>query len=291
MRRRTFSLSTARLACYKIPMAAQSKIGFFGAGKMATALAKGFVNAEMVFPREIIAADPVDSAQKHFVNETGANAAASNLAVAESANVLILATKPDQTTAVLAEISSAFTRNHLLISIAAGVPIAKLEGALPPGARVIRVMPNTPALVGMGASAFALGKSATTADGELAKQLLSAVGLAFQVKESLLDAVTGLSGSGPAYVYQFIEALSDGGVAAGLPRDIATKLAAQTVLGGAKMVLETGQHPGALKDQVTSPGGTTIEGLHELEKGQFRGAVISAVRAATEKSKKLGQLS
>jgi pyrroline-5-carboxylate reductase len=176
-----------------------------------------------------------------------------------------------------------------LISIAAGVTLARLEAALPAGARVIRVMPNTPALVGEAAAAFALGKSATAADGELAKKLLSAVGIAFLVKESLLDAVTGLSGSGPAYVYQFIEALSDGGVAAGLPRDISTKLAAQTVLGAAKMVLETGQHPGALKDQVTSPGGTTIEGLHELEKGKLRATVMSAVRAATEKSKKLGQ--
>jgi pyrroline-5-carboxylate reductase len=169
------------------------------------------------------------------------------------------------------------------------VTISKLENLLPAGARVIRVMPNTPALVGEAASAFTLGKSATAADGELAKKLLSAVGVAFQVKENLLDAVTGLSGSGPAYVYQFIEALSDGGVAAGLPRDIATKLAAQTVLGAAKMVLETGQHPGALKDQVTSPGGTTIEGLHALEKGKLRATVMSAVRAATEKSKKLGQ--
>ena len=139
------------------------------------------------------------------------------------------------------------------------------------------------------ASAFAAGKAATPADAALAQQLLSAVGVAFPVKETLLDAVTGLSGSGPAYVYQFIEALSDGGVASGLPRDIATKLAAQTVLGGAKMVLETGQHPGALKDQVTSPGGTTIEGLHALEKGRMRATVISAVRAATEKSRKLGQ--
>jgi len=143
--------------------------------------------------------------------------------------------------------------------------------------------------VGEAAAAFALGKSATAADGELAKKLLSAVGIAFQVKESLLDAVTGLSGSGPAYVYLFIEALSDGGVAAGLPRDIATKLAAQTVLGAAKMVLETGQSPSALKDQVTSPGGTTIEGLHELEKGKLHDVVMNAVRAATEKSKKLGQ--
>ena len=255
---------------------------------MATALAQGFINARLVKANQLLTADPFDAARKHFANELGARTAASNLELAKSATVLILATKPDQAAGALAEISDVFTKNHLLISIAAGVTLMKLEAALPAGARVIRVMPNTPALVGAGASAFALGKSATAADGELAKKLLSAVGIAIQVKESLLDAVTGLSGSGPAYVYQFIEALSDGGVAAGLPRDIATQLAAQTVLGGAKMVLETGQHPAALKDQVTSPGGTTIEGLHELEKGKLRATVMSAVRAATEKSKKLG---
>jgi pyrroline-5-carboxylate reductase len=169
------------------------------------------------------------------------------------------------------------------------VTLAKLQSGLPAGARTVRVMPNTPALVGAGASGFALGANARAADGELAQKLLSAVGLAVPVKESLLDAVTGLSGSGPAYVYQFIEALSDGGVAAGLPREVATRLAAQTVLGGAKMVLETRQHPGVLKDQVTSPGGTTIEGVHELEKGGLRATVMSAVRAASDKSKKLGQ--
>jgi pyrroline-5-carboxylate reductase len=271
-------------------MATSSTIGFLGAGKMATALAKGFVRAEIVFPKEIIASDLSDLALKSFAKETGAKPAASNAEVLKFANVVILAVKPDQAAGVLAELRGSFTKQHLLISIAAGVTLAKLENGLPASARVIRVMPNTPALVGESASAFALGKSATAADGELAKKLLSAVGVAFQVKESLLDAVTGLSGSGPAYVYLFVDALSDGGVAAGLPRDIATKLAAQTVLGGAKMVLETGQHPGALKDQVTSPGGTTIDGLHELEKGKLRAAVMSAVRAATEKSKKLGQV-
>ena len=270
-------------------MAAPLKIGFLGAGKMATALAKGFINAKLVKPAQITAADPYESARKHFAAETGAKTVSDNKSAAKVATVLFLATKPDQTGAALAEISEAFTEKHLLISIAAGVTLTKLEGGLPDGARVIRVMPNTPALVGAGASAFAVGKHATAADAELAQKLLSAVGVAMQVKESLLDAVTGLSGSGPAYVYQFIEALSDGGVAAGLPREVATKLAAQTVLGGARMVLETGQHPGALKDQVTSPGGTTIEGLHELEKGKLRGVVMSAVRAATEKAKKLGQ--
>ncbi|HZI31188.1 MAG TPA: pyrroline-5-carboxylate reductase [Candidatus Binatia bacterium] len=270
-------------------MAIALKIGFLGAGKMATALARGFVNAKLVKAGQLFAADPFENARKQFAAETGAKTVSASLEVAQRANVLILATKPDQTAAALAEISGAFTKNHLLISIAAGVTLAKLESALPSGARVIRVMPNTPALVGAGASGFAPGKNATKADGELAGKLLSAVGIATQVKESLLDAVTGLSGSGPAYVYQFIEALSDGGVAAGLPRDVATQLAAQTVLGGAKMVLETGVHPGALKDQVTSPGGTTIEGLHELEKGKLRGVVMNAVRAATEKSKNLGR--
>ena len=270
-------------------MATSLTIGFLGAGKMATALARGFIRAEIVFPREIIASDLSEVARAAFTKETGAKTTASSADVLHFANVLVLAVKPDQVAAVLAEQRGNFTNEHLLISIAAGVTLAKMEAAVPAGTRVIRVMPNTPALVGEAAAAFALGKSATAADGELAKKLLSAVGIAFQVKESLLDAVTGLSGSGPAYVYQFIEALSDGGVAAGLPRDIATKLAAQTVLGAAKMVLETGQHPGALKDQVTSPGGTTIEGLYELEKGKLSGVVMSAVRAATEKSKKLGQ--
>ena len=168
-------------------MAIKSNIGFLGAGKMATALAKGFVHAEIVFPREIIAGDLYGVARNIFSKETGAKAVASNADVLKFANVLILATKPDQVPTALAEISNAFTRNHLLISIAAGVTISKLENLLPAGARVIRVMPNTPALVGEAASAFALGNSATAADGELAKKLLSAVGVALQVKESLLS--------------------------------------------------------------------------------------------------------
>ncbi len=270
-------------------MASKLTIGFLGTGKMATALASGFIRAGLVTPRQVIGSDTVPAAGIAFGKETGARVAATNPDVADFASVLILAVKPDQTGAVLDEIRDRFTSRHLLISIAAGTPIAKLEAALLPGARVIRVMPNTPALVGASAAGFALGQAATGADGELALRLFSAVGVAFQLKETLLDAVTGLSGSGPAYVYQFIEALSDGGVASGLPRDVATRLAAQTVLGAAKMVLETGQHPGALKDMVTSPGGTTIEGLHELEKGKLRGTVMSAVRAATEKSRKLGQ--
>jgi pyrroline-5-carboxylate reductase len=270
-------------------MPGKLKIGFLGAGRMATALAKGFARAGLTTAKDLMASDPVEGARAAFGKETSGKTTTSNVEVAKFAPVLILAVKPDQTGTVLADIREQFTEKHLLISIAAGVPLAKMESALGSAARLVRVMPNTPALIGASASAFALAKSALPQDAELTKKLLSSVGVAFQVKESLLDAVTGLSGSGPAYAYLFIEALSDGGVAAGLPRDVATQLAAQTVLGSARMVLETGMHPGALKDMVTSPGGTTIEGLHELEKGKLRGTVISAVRAATEKSKKLGQ--
>ena len=190
---------------------------------------------------------------------------------------------------MLAEIRDHFTEKHLLISIAAGVTLAKLEAGLGAGARVIRVMPNTPALVGASATAFALGKSATAADGELAKKLLSAVGVAFQVKESLLDAVTGLERQRAGLrvsVHRSVERRRRGGGPAARRGDEARRANRAR---RAKMVLETGQHPGALKDMVTSPGGTTIEGLHELEKGKLRGTVMSAVRAATEKSKKLGQ--
>ncbi|HKQ40331.1 MAG TPA: pyrroline-5-carboxylate reductase [Verrucomicrobiae bacterium] len=271
-------------------MTSELKIGFLGAGKMATALAKGFVNARLAGPQDLLASDPVEGARQAFAKEVGGKATNSNREVLQFAQVLVLAVKPDQVNDVLKEAREGFTDKHLLISIAAGVPIERLAKALGlPKARIIRVMPNTPALVGASASAYALGDGARHEDGDLAKRLLSAVGVAFEVKESLLDAVTGLSGSGPAYVYMVIEALSDGGVAAGLPREVATQLAAQTVFGSAKMVLETGKHPGTLKDMVTSPGGTTIEGLHELEKGGLRAALINAVRAATEKSRKLGQ--
>ena len=269
-------------------MAAKLTLGFLGAGKMATAMAKGFIRAGLVSGKQVLASDPSEAARAAFAKETGASTVTSNKEIARSASVLVLAVKPDQVIGVLQEIRDDFGPQHLLLSIAAGVPLARLEAGLGTNARVIRVMPNTPALVGASATGFAVGKSARPQDSELARKLFSAIGLAFPLKESLLDAVTGLSGSGPAYVYLVIEALSDGGVASGLPREVATKLAAQTVLGSARMVLETGVHPGALKDMVTSPGGTTIEGLHELEKGKLRGTLISAVRAATEKSRKLG---
>lgn len=270
-------------------MAAKLKIGFLGAGKMATALAKGLLRAGLVAPRDLLASDPVEDACKRFALETGAKTTGYNPDVMKFAKVLILAVKPDQVPGVLSEIRSVLSDTHLVISIAAGVTLSRLEAGLEEGTRVVRVMPNTPALVGSSATGFALGGSALAQDAELVHRLFSAVGLAFEVKEPLLDAVTGLSGSGPAYVYVMIEALSDGGVAAGLPRSTATKLAAQTVLGAAKMVLESGLHPGALKDMVASPGGTTIEGLHVLEQGAVRATLMNAVRAAADKSRRLGQ--
>jgi pyrroline-5-carboxylate reductase len=269
-------------------MAAKLNIGFLGAGKMATALAKGFISAGLVMPAEVLASDPSAAARSAFTRDTGAKATTSNLDVVKFANLIIIAVKPHFVNDLLNEIRVAMTPKHLVLSIAAGATIAQLERGLG-GGRVIRVMPNTAALIGASASAYSKGKAATEADGALTERLFGAVGIIIEVKEPLLDAVTGLSGSGPAYVFVIIEALSDGGVAAGLPRDVATKFAAQTLAGAARLVLETGLHPGALKDMVASPGGTTIEGLHELEKGKIRGTLISAVRAATEKAKKLGQ--
>jgi len=212
----------------------------------------------------------------------------SNKEVAKNAaTAVILATKPFAIPEACKDIASVKEADALIISIAAGVTIETLERLLP-GKRVIRVMPNTPCLVGQAAVAFALGTLATDADREIAHTIFGSVGIAMEVKEMHLDAVTGLSGSGPAYVFQFIEALSDGGVRVGLPRAIATQLAAQTVKGAAEMVLQTGTHPGALKDTVCSPGGTTIAGVEALEKGGFRAAAISAVTAATRRSMQLG---
>src|SRR5438132_8544784 len=270
-------------------MSVKLTLGFLGARTMAAAMATGCIHSKLAAADQVIASAPIDAARSAFAREAGAKTTASNLEALKFAGVLLLAVKPDQVADVLKEVGGEFTEKKLLVSIAAGVTLARLEGGLGSGARVIRVMPNTPALVGASATAYAPGKNATAEDGRLAQKLFSAIGVAFQLKESLLDAVTGLSGSGPAYVYLMIEALSDGGVAAGLPRDVATKLTAQTVLGSAKMALETGLHPGALKDMVTSPGGTTIEGLHELEKAGVRCALINAVRAASETSKTLRQ--
>lgn len=269
-------------------MAATRRVGFLGAGRMATALAKGFVKAGILDADALCASDPSSEAGEHFARETGGRILGRNEEVLGAADTLVLAVKPDQVRPVLDGIAPSFTKDHLLISIAAGVRLRAIAGALPAGARIVRVMPNTPALIQCSASGYSPGDHVTPQDSDWVQRLFSAVGEAFPVKETLLDAVTGLSGSGPAYVYLMIDALSDGGVAAGLPREAATRLAAQTVLGSARMVLETGMHPGSLKDMVTSPGGTTIEGIHQLEIGGVRAALINAVRAAARRARELG---
>ncbi|HVU85806.1 MAG TPA: pyrroline-5-carboxylate reductase [Pirellulales bacterium] len=270
---------------------AEPRFGFIGAGRMATALARGFLSAGLATAERIVASDPYPTAREQFATETGGRIADSNREVAAAADVIFLAVKPQQMSQVLAELRGHAKREHLVISIAAGVPLAALAGGLGDAPRLVRVMPNTPCLVGSGASGYCLAPNATAEDAALVDKLLGAVGIARRVDESLLDAVTGLSGSGPAFVYVLIEALSDGGVKMGLPRDVALALAAQTVRGAAEMVLATGEHPGALKDAVTSPGGTTIAGLAALEAAGARAAMIAAVEAATRRSTELGALS
>lgn len=265
------------------------RIGFVGAGQMAKALASGFVQKQLVATNQISAFDPFASPLQGFLEAVpGAAATKSNAEVVSNSDVIFLAVKPQTFPALAQELRGKLTADKLVISILAGTPLAKLASELN-HQRVVRVMPNTPCLVGKGAAGFALGEACTPADEELVTKLLSAVGLAFAVPEPLLDAVTGLSGSGPAYVYVMIEALSDGGVRMGLPRQIATALAAQTVLGAAEMVLTTNEHPGVLKDKVASPGGTTIAGLQALEQHAVRGALMAAVEAATKRSQELGK--
>jgi pyrroline-5-carboxylate reductase len=268
--------------------ALKQRLGFIGAGKMATALAHGFVHAGLVKAEQIIASDVAAAAAEQFAQATGARTASDNKSVVAGSEVVFVAVKPQYFAAAIEPAKGAFTADHVVVSIMAGVSSAAIAERVGP-ARTIRVMPNTPCLIGQGASAYCLGPRATAADGELVGKLLRAVGVAYPLDEKLLDVVTGLSGGGPAYVYLMIEALSDGGVRMGLPRDIATALAAQTVAGAAKMVLETREHPAVLKDQVVSPGGTTIRGLQALEEHGVRAALIAAVQTGTERSIELGR--
>lgn len=264
-------------------------IGFLGAGQMATALAKGWTAAGLLDQTKSLAADPWSPTRKKFFAATGVKALGSSPDVAVSCDILVLAVKPQAMPKLLAEIRPVVQLRHLVISIAAGVTIDQIADGLGAENRIVRVMPNTPCLVGASATGIAVGPLATPADADLVTRLFGAVGKALPVAEYLLDAVTGLSGSGPAFVYVLIEALADGGVRVGLPRDTALALAAQTVLGAAKMVLETGTHPAALKDAVASPGGTTIAGLHALERAGFRAGLMNAVEAATTRASELGK--
>lgn len=263
------------------------RIGFIGCGAMARALAGGLREAGV--PAEhLLGADPFASARDRFGEATGGTTGEDNGAVVADADVVVLATKPGAIPGVLADLDAGLCEKPLWISIAAGVPLSTLNRALPDGARVVRTMPNTPALVGAGATAYFPGPGVGDEDVATVEAVLSAAGYCWRAPhEDLLDAVTGLSGSGPAYVFLILEALADAGVRQGLPRDAAQALATRTVFGAAKLALETGTHPGVLKDQVTSPGGTTIAGLERLEAAGVRAALYDAVDAATRRSREL----
>jgi pyrroline-5-carboxylate reductase len=265
------------------------KVGFIGAGQMAEALARGFVKRGVVEAGDIYATDPA-AGRKDVFKSFGTNAVDTSSDVVKSAEVVFIAVKPQYVTQVLQEVKQHLTDRHIIVSIAAGIPLQTLKDGAGGDKRLIRVMPNTPCLVGETASAMCLGGAATSEDADVVQALFSAVGVIHRVDEKLLSAVTGLSGSGPAYIFLMIEALADGGVRAGLPRDIAQQLAAQTVMGSAKMVLETGKHPGVLKDMVTSPAGTTIAGVHELERAGIRAAFMNAVLAASNRADELSKL-
>jgi pyrroline-5-carboxylate reductase len=267
----------------------KEKIGFIGGGKMGEALINGILRAGLSSSDKIMVSDVDKKRLQILEKEAGIKTTQDNKKITSDSDIIILAVKPNMMGSVLDELNSEITSKHLIISIAAGIPLSFIESSLNKGCRAIRVMPNTPCLVGETAAGYALGKKATRNDGKLVGQLLDAVGKSLLLEEKYLDAVTGLSGSGPAFIYVVIEALADGGVKMGLPRDVAITLAAQTAFGAAKMVLESGTHIGQLRDSVTSPGGTTIEGLHALEKGGIRNALIDAVETATKKSKSLGK--
>jgi len=262
-------------------------LGFVGSGKMATALVQGAVSSRAFPSGEIFVSDAVPAVAQKLAAAVQATAVPTNEQLAAQADVLVLCVKPTDALAALRGLHGA-TAGKLIISIVAGLPLAALQEAAGAEARVVRVMPNTPALIHRGAAGYSLGRTATPEDAAVTEKLFGAVGLIVQVKEELLDVVTGLSGSGPAYIYLVIEALADAGVLMGLPRDLSLKLSAQTVVGAAGMVIETGRHPAELRDEVTSPGGTTIAGLEALEACALRSAFFAAVRAATERARQLG---
>ncbi|MCX6865770.1 MAG: pyrroline-5-carboxylate reductase [Verrucomicrobia bacterium] len=264
------------------------QIGVIGCGIMGKVLVEGAIRAGVVVAADVIGVDPWQASRDHFSKATGARVT-SDMSALVDCEVLLLCTKPLDVQDALRDASVACAgKSMLVISIAAGITVTALEATVSEHMRVIRAMPNTPALIGKGAAGYCLGTRATRQDAETARTLLGAVGLAVEVPERMMDAVTGLSGSGPAYVYLVIEALADGGVRVGFTRADALLLAAQTVLGAAAMVLETGEHPAVLKDKVASPGGTCIAGLAEIERHGLRSALIDAVTAATRRATELG---
>ncbi len=266
------------------------KIGFVGAGNMGEALIKGMLLSQSFGPQQLLASDKVSQRLNYLTETYKIKVFKKNSEVVRRSDVIILAVKPQNLEEALKEMREGFSKDKLLISILAGIPVGKLQGILKRGARVIRAMPNAPALVQEGATAIFRGDQATEKDVQIARRIFDSVGKTIILQdESLMDAVTGLSGSGPAYVFVILEALSDGGVAMGLSREVATNLAIQTIAGAAKLARESRKHPGELKDMITSPGGTTIVGLKKLEEGGLRASLMEAVEAATLRSKELSK--
>ncbi len=264
-------------------------IGFIGTGNMAEALVRGLLAGGTVDASQVSGSEPRPERCAEIREQYGIHCTTDNSDVARRADVLVLSVKPQLLVRVCTEIAPVVRAETLVISIAAGVPLAVLSRYLP-GRRIVRTMPNTPALVGAGATVLSPGDGVSETDLAIARRIFDAVGTTFVLEESQLDAVTGLSGSGPAYTFLILEALSDAGVKVGLSRYVAQALAAQTLLGSAKLLIDTKGHPGQLKDMVTSPGGTAIAGLHTLEEGGLRTTLINAVETATKRSRELGEL-
>jgi len=266
-----------------------TKVAIIGGGNMGEALLAGLLADGLVTPADLWVTDVVSDRLAALRNRYGVRVGSDNREAVSWADVVVLAVKPQSMDPVLDELKDRVPERTLIVSIAAGIPLSRIAARLGGNRKLVRVMPNTPALVRAGASALAVSPSVSSDEHALAVRLFEAVGTVVTVEERLMDAVTGLSGSGPAYAFLIIEALADGGVKVGLPRDTALTLAAQTVFGAAKLQIEIGEHPGRLKDKVASPGGTTIAGLHALETGGIRAALIAAVEAATKRSEELGR--
>lgn len=264
-----------------------NKFGFCGAGNMGKAMIRGILGAGLAQGGDIYVFDSHRANLDALAAELGIVPVENEAEAARRADILILAVKPDVVPAVLGKVKGEIGQEKILVSIAAGVSLARLEAGLEPGAKAVRIMPNTPALVGEGMAALCPNKFLSEAEKETILAVFSSFGKAEFIAEKHMDAVVGLIGSGPAYVYMFIEALADGAVFCGMPRETAYRMAAQTVLGSAKTVLQTGLHPGALKDMVCSPGGTSIAAVRDLEERGFRSAVLNAVRVAAEKNSQL----
>lgn len=274
---------------YNRAMLLNQRIALIGAGNMTEALVTGMLAAGVAHPDQLYATDILPDRRAHLQDRYKIKVSGDNVEATRHSEIIIFSVEPQVLDEVLGSVKPVLAGKHLIISVAAGYPISRIMARLNTGTRIVRAMPNTPSSVLGGVTALSFGPRLTEEDQQVAGIIFESVGKVVVVEERLMDAVTGLSGSGPAYVYLMIEALADGGVKMGLSRQVADLLAAQTVLGAARMLIESGEHPGRLKDRVASPGGTTMAGIHKLEEGRLRAALIAAVEAATKRSEELGR--